>query len=217
MKSPITAIDVRWRRTGTDTWQVRRFLPNAPIQLRDVDLGQGYDVEAQSIGLPGVPPSAWVSVTVTVPDTNRRGVLALPPNAITNQSSMWGMDTSVTYAAASPETGDATATISMTAGSLIVGDKTISYGASSATVTGPPSTSRTVYLYYDDPRLEGGSKPLGVASTPVEAANVYGRVAITSVKVNFPAPGGSGGGGGGIGGGGGGGGPLRPPEDEVPL
>ena len=217
MKSPVTAIDVRWRRTGTDAWEVRRFLPNAPIQIRDVDLAQDYEVQAQSIGLPGVPPSAWVGVTVTVPATNRTGVLALPPNAITNQSSMWGMDTSVTYSAVSPETGDATATISMTAGSLIVGDKAIAYGASSASVTGAPSTSRTVYLYYDDPRLEGGTKTLGVADTPVAAANVYGRVAITEVKVTFPAPGSSGGGGGGIGGGGGGGGPRQPIYDTDPL
>lgn len=217
MKSPVTAIEVRWRITGTDAWQLRRFLPDAPIQIREIDRDESYEVEARSLGYPGVEPSAWVTATVAVPDTNRRGVLALPPNAITNQSSMWGMDTSVTYAAASPLSGDATATISMTAGSLIVGDKTISYGASSATVTGPPSTSLTVYLYYDDPRLEGGTKTLGVATTPVAASNVYGRVAITSVKINFPAPGDTGSGGGGIGGGGGGSGPLPPREIENPL
>ena len=57
----------------------------------------------------------------------------------------------------------------------------------------------------------------GPAETPVAAANVYGRIAITSVKVTFPAPGGTGGGGGGIGGGGGGGGPHQPIYDENPL
>lgn len=216
MKSPVTAIEVRWRIAGTDDWQVRTFLPDAPIQIREIDRAQSYDVQARSLGVNDLS-SEWVSASVTVPDTNRTGVLALPPNAITNQSSMWGMDTSVTYASESPLSGDATATISMTAGSLIIGDKTITYGASSATVTGPPSTSLTVYLYYDDPRLEGGTKTLGVATTPVAASNVYGRVAITSVKINFPAPGGTGGGGGGIGGGGGGSGPLPPREIEDPL
>lgn len=215
MRSPVTAVEVRWRATDTEAWHTRRFLPGVPIKISEIENGQSYDIEARNLGMNELA-SEWVAATVSVPVNHRTGVLALPPNAITNQSSMWGMDTEVTYSAASPETGDATATISMTAGSLVIGDKTLSYGASSAAVTGPPSTSRTVYLYYDDPRLEGGAKTLGVATTPVAAANVYGRVAITSVVVTFPAPGESGGGGGGIGGGGGGGGPHRP-EIENPL
>lgn len=215
MKSPVTAIEVRWRETGTQAWHIRRFLPDAPIQIREIERAEGYDIEARALGM-GELTSAWAAAAVSVPDTHRKGVLALPPNAITNQTSMWGMDTEVTYSAVSPTTGDSTATISMSAGHLVIGDRTIAYGASSASVTGPPSTSRTVFLYFDDPRLEGGTRPLGVANTPVAAANVYGRVAVTSLKVTFPPAGGSGGGGGGIGGGGGGGGPNPPPYDLIP-
>lgn len=215
MKSPVTAIEVRWRETGTEAWQVRRFLPEAPIQIREIERAEGYDIQARALGV-GELTSVWVAATIVVPDTHRKGVLALPPNAIANQTSMWGMDTEVTYSAVSPITGDATATISMSAGHLIIGDSTVAYAASSASVTGPPGTSRTVFLYFDDPRLQGGTRPLGVADTPVAAANVYGRVAVTSLKVTFPAPGGSGGGGGGIGGGGGGGGPSPPPYDLNP-
>ncbi len=182
--------------------------------LRDLERDEDYEVEARSLGV-GDLASAWVAQTVNVPATNRIGALALPPNVITNQSSMWGMDTEVTYAAVSPISGDAEATISMTAGTLVVGETTIGYGASSALVTGTPGTSRLAYLYYDDPKLQGGSLELGVATTPVEASNVYGRVAITSVLVEFPAPGSTGGGGGGIGGGGGGGGPHRPEQQAV--
>ena len=216
MRSPIVEIEVRWRQTGTDGWQSRRFLPGAKIEIPEITRAESFDVQARSIGVRELM-SDWVAATVAVPATNRRGALALPPNVVLNQSSMWGMDTTVTYAAASPETGDATATISMSAGSLVVGTTSLTYAASSATVTGAPSTSKTVYLYYDDPKLEGGARVLGVAETPVAAANVYGRIAITSVKVTFPAPGGTGGGGGGIGGGGGGGGPHQPIYDENPL
>ncbi len=216
MKSPVTEVQVRWRLVGTDGWQVRSFVPGAQIAIKEISRGGDYEVEARSVGMRGLA-SDWVGATIAIPITNRVGALALPPNVVVNQSSMWGMDTEVTYSAASPETGDATATISMSAGSLVIGTTTISYGASSAAVTGPPSTSRTVFLYYDDPNFEGGTRTLGVADTPVAAANVYGRVAITSVVVTFPAPGGSGGGGGSIGGGGGGGGPMQPPYDLNPV
>lgn len=216
MKSPVTGIEVRWRIAGEEAWHVRRFLPTAQIQIDEIQRGEDYEVEARSLGINELV-SEWVSAEITVPDTYRKGVLALPPNAITNQSSMWGMDVSVTYEAESPLSGDAEATISMTAGTLVIGDEEIAYGASSATVEGPPSTSKTYFLYYDDPRLLGGTLPLGVAETPVAAANVYGRIAITSVVVNFPDPGDSGSGGGGIGGGGGGGGPNPPPFDLNPI
>lgn len=170
-----------------------------------------YDVEARNIGANG-RSSDWVEATVVVPDTNRKGALALPTNVVGNQASMWNMGTEVTYSAVSPATGDSVATISISASSLIVGGRTINYGASSAQITGEAGTSKKVYLYYDDPRWQGGNRPLGVTDNIVNSANVNGRIAITSLTLKFPEPGSSGGGGGDIGGGGGGGGAHEHPQ-----
>ena len=191
---------------------MRRYVPGAQIKIREIGRGDEYEVEARSIGVAQLA-SEWVPVTVLVTPTNRIGALALPTNVVGNQSSMWNIGTSVTYAAVSPISGDSEATISVSAASLVVGSRTINYAASSATVTGTPGTSKRVYLYYDDFNFQGGSRPLGVTENIVESANVDGRIALTSLLLVFPEPGGTGGGGGDAGGGGGGGG-ARPPEQE---
>lgn len=205
MKSPVTAIEVRWRLVGDTAWQSRRYVPGAKIQIREIERGEDYEVEARSIGV-GQLASEWVPAIVTVPQTNRTGPLALPTNVVGNQSSMWNIGTNVAYSAVSPTTGDSEATISVSAATLVIGSRTIPYGPSSATVTGAPGTSRRVFLYYDDPEWQGGSRPLGVADNVVETANVDGRVPLPSLLLEFPEPGSSGGGGGDAGGGGGGGG-----------
>jgi len=208
------AYDVRWRAVGSESvWKERRFPVGPGIRLGEVSRGVTYEVQVCSVAENG-QTSDWVAHTVTVPDTNRLGALALPTNVIGNRASMWNVDTSVTYAAATPESGQGTATVSVSAGTLVVGGSTILYGASSASISGAPGTSRTIYLYYDDPRMEGGSRPLGIADNIVESANADGRVAITALTIAFPAPGGTGSGGGGIGGGGGGGG-ANPRENQV--
>jgi len=196
-----------------EDWIVERVPATTSVSLKGLQPGVQYLFEARSIGANG-RSSDWVPVLVTVPDTNRTGALALPTNVIGNRASMWNVDTSVTYAATSPLTGQGTATISVSAGTLVIGGSTIAYAASSAEISGNPGTTRTVYLYYDDPRLEGGSRPLGMADNIVESANADGRVAIIAMTITFPAPGGTGGGGGGIGGGGGGGG-ANPRENQV--
>lgn len=218
MKSPTVAVEVRWRRIGedADAWQVRRFLPGAKAEIRAIERADEFEVEACAIGV-GDLRSKWVAANVTVPPTHRTGPLALPTNVVGNQSSMWNIGTSVTYAAVSPTSGDSEATISVSAASLIVGSRTINYAASSATITGAPGTSKRVYLYYDDFNFRGGSRPLGVADNIVAAANADGRIALTSLLLNFPEPGGSGGGGGDAGGGGGGAGPRDPGESELPV
>ena len=216
MKSPVTAIEVRWRLAGDAAWQLRRYVPGAQIKIREIGRGDEYEVEARSIGV-GQLASDWVPATVLITPTNRTGPLALPTNVVGNQSSMWNIGTSVTYAAVSPTSGDGEATISVSAASLIVGSRTINYAASSATITGAPGTSKRVYLYYDDFNFRGGSRPLGVADNIVSAANADGRIALTSLLLNFPEPGGSGGGGGDAGGGGGGAGPRDPGESELPV
>ena len=208
MKSPVTAIEVRYRLMGDTAWQVRRYVPGAQIKIREIERGDEYEVEARSIGVAQLA-SEWVPVTVLVTPTNRTGALALPTNVVGNQSSMWNIGTSVTYAAVSPTSGDSEATISVSAASLVVGSRTINYAASSATVTGAPGTEKRVYLYYDDFNFQGGSRPLGVTENIVASANVDGRIALTSLLLEFPEPGGTGGGGGDAGGGGGGGGAGR--------
>lgn len=218
MKSPVTAIEIRWRPQGAgdEAWQYRRYLPAAKVQIREIERAEDYEIQARSIGVPQVPPSEWVAAVVTVPATNRTGALALPTNVVGNQASMWNIGTSVTYSATSPTSGDGTATISVSAATLVVGSRTINYGPSSASVTGAPGTSKRVYLYYDDRNFQGGSRPLGVTESIVESANVDGRIALTALTLNFPAPGSSGGGGGDAGGGGGGGGAKDPPG-EIPV
>lgn len=214
MKSPVTAIEVRWRMAGDDGWQSRRYLPGALVQIREIERAEGYEVQARSIGV-GQLVSEWVPATITVAPTNRTGALALPTNVVGNQSSMWNIGTSVTYSAVSPISGDSEATISVSAANLVVGSRTISYAASSAQVTGTPGTSKRVYLYYDDSNFQGGSRPLGVTENIVESANVDGRIALTSLLLEFPEPGSSGGGGGDAGGGGGGGGAHDQPSQQV--
>ena len=205
------AYNVRWRLAGSaDPWQVLRIPLNAGITIPGLERAEDYTIEVQSIGA-NERVSRWVVVPVHVPDTHRVGALALPTNVVGNQASMWDGDTSVTYSAATDGSGDSEATISMSAGTLVIGDATVQYAASSGTVTGAANETATFYLYYDDPRFEGGSRVLGITRNIVETANVDGRVAISALTITFPAAGDSGSGGGGIGGGGGGGGSHNNP------
>lgn len=203
--SPITAVEVRFRPLeggpGDDegAWTYQRFAPGEKIALRNLRRGVQYQVQVRNIGV-GELSSAWVEQLVTVPNSNRTGVAALPPAAVGNVSSRWVSGTAVNYSAT-----DTSATITVTAGTLQVAEKQINYGASSATITGTAGEVRVVYLYYDDLRLEGGSRTLGVTTDPVTSLAAYGRIFIASLQVTFDVAGGSGSsGGGGIGGGGGG-------------
>jgi len=216
MSTPTVSYDVRWRPTGdsVSAWQGRRFPRNQAIQLEELERGIAYDIEIRSVGQNG-RSSAWVPATVSVASNSRLGAAALPN--IANQQSMWNLDTSVTYAASSTVGGDSTATISVTAGALVIGSVTVNYGASSTMVDGDAGEEVTLYLYYDDPFLHGGTLPLGMTTDIVETANVDGRVAISSITLKFPAAGGSSTGGGGIGGGGGSGGVRNPPFDTNPA
>lgn len=210
MKSPVTGIEVRWRLDGETSWQSRTYPPSSSVEIPDAIRGGDYSIEARTLGVNELA-SVWVPVTITMPTTNREGTAALPVNSFGNRASTWDGDTSVTFSAT-----DSSATISMTAGTFIVGETHISYGPSSAVVSGAPETSKTVYLYYDDPQLQGGSRTLGVTESIVESMSGYGRIAIGSLKINFPAVGappstGGGGIGGGGGGGGAGGNPIENP------
>lgn len=216
MSTPTVAYEVRWRPSGdtTSAWQSRRFSTNQALQLTELERGTSYAVQVRSIGANG-RNSAWVDATVAVASTNRLGAAALPN--VANQQAMWDVDTSVTYAASSNAGGVSTATISVSAGTLVIGDVTVNYGASSATIDGTANEEVTVYLYYDDAGLQGGTRPLGLTTNIVESANVAGRVAIAPVSLKFPAAGGSSTGGGSIGGGGGSGGSKNPGTNQQAI
>ncbi|MCD7096929.1 hypothetical protein [Stenotrophomonas sp. MMGLT7] len=196
--------DLRYRPAGTDgAWKQQRFPVAAGVSVPALPRGEQYQAQIRAVAASG-KCSAWVDCDFTVGNTNRVGAAALPN--IANQQSMWDIDTSVTYAAVSPEDGTSTATISVSAGTLVIGSQRITYGASSATIDGTAGEQVRIYLYYEDPNLLGGTLPLHLTTDIVESASADGRVAISFLDLTFPAAGSSGSGGGGIGGGGGSGG-----------
>ncbi|WP_372382119.1 fibronectin type III domain-containing protein [Xanthomonas sp. NCPPB 1068] len=207
MSAPAQFHEVRYRIIGAEPteWVVQVVAASSDVTLDGLTRGAQYEIQIRAVARNG-RKSNWVNVTSTVATTNREGAAALPTNAVANQASMWGLATSVTYAASTTAEGVATATISASAGSLVIGSKTINYGPSSATVSGAAGQVVKYYLYYDDPQLTGGSKVMGLASNIVDSANVDGRIALAPITVTFPAAGQSGSGGGSIGGGGGSGG-----------
>lgn len=217
MSAPAVFWDIRYRPAGSqDEWVTERIPVGAEIRLTGVQRGVTYEGEASAVSATG-RRSSWRQWGVTVASTNRTGAAALPVNSIANQASGWDMDTSVEYLASTDGSGHAEAVITVSSGSLIVGDVTVTYAASSGSVVGEPGTQRRVYLYYDDPRLQGGVRALGIADTIVESMRGAGRVAIGNVTLAFPQIGDPPiSGGGGIGGGGGSGGAHVSPE-EVPL
>lgn len=201
--------DVRYRIDGGDSdWTVERFPVGADIVLRGMVRGESYEIEIRAVAANG-RTSTWVDCSTNVPATAREGAAALPVNAVGNRASVWDIDTDVTYNAT-----DSSATISVSAGTLRIGAQAISYEASSGVVSGSASTTKTVFLYYDDPRLQGGARTLGITESFIESMSGNGRVAIISLEINFPTTGGSSSGGGNIGGGGGGGGTVSPPAAE---
>jgi predicted phage tail protein len=88
------------------------------------------------------------------------------------------------------------ATISVAAGTLQIGSASLTYNASSTTVSGSAGATRTYYLYYDDGGFTGGAKTLNATTSTITALAADGRVLIGSVTFTFPTSGtGSGGGG----------------------
>lgn len=208
------AYEVRYRPLGSDesAWVMKRFEAGQAMVIEEPLRGVQYEINTRSVAANG-RSSAWVASPVVVPDTNRIGAAALPN--IGNKQSLWDLQTSVTFAATSSAEGNSVATVSVTAGDLVIGSQYVSYGPSSGTITGNAGDKVFIYLYYDDPYLLGGTRPLGITTNIVDSANVNGRVAISSLEITFPAAGGSSSGGGSIGGGGGSGGAnTRPPQQE---
>lgn len=200
MPSVAATYEIRWRlATSSGAWRIKSVpVTSETIVLDGVDRGQTYEVEARAVSAMGAA-SDWVPATVLVDETDNTGARNLPPVTTGNVASRWVDGAAVTYTST-----DTLATISVSAGSLQVGDSQIAYGASSAVVSGVASATVAYYLYYDDPSWEGGSRTLGLSTDPVDSMSDYGRIFITRLPVTFAAAGGTGGGGGSIGGGGGG-------------
>lgn len=218
MSVPAVANEVRYRQAlvgdfAASEWMMQSFPVGQDPVLEELARGVPYELQIRAVAANG-KSSDWVDGSALLSATNRVGAAALPN--VGNQQSMWDLQTSVTFAATSDGSGNSVATISVTAGDLIIGSVTVSYGASSATITGTAGQKVTVYLYYHDPLLQGGSRQLNVTTNIVETANANGNIAISNLEITFPAAGGSSSGGGGIGGGGGSGGAnTRPPQQEI--
>lgn len=200
MGAPTLSIQVRWRvALSGQPWTYGSYPPEATnITIPGLSRGVSYEGEARSVG-PGGAASAWVPITWDVADGNRTSSTALPPVTVGNVSSRWISGTEISWSGT-----DTSITLSVTAGVLQVGDQQISYGSSSAAITGVADELRTVYLYYDDPYWEGGSRTLGVTTDSVASMSKTGRVLIDQVTVKFASTGGSSSGGGDVGGSGGG-------------
>lgn len=216
MSAAIAFYDVRYRADGSEEdWTQVRFPVDADIIIPDVVRGADYLLQIRSVSSAG-RTSEWVDAPVSVPDTNREGAAALPVNATANIPSVWDVDTEVTFTATTDGSGDSLATIDVSAGTLVMGGRTVTYSASSGTITGTPGQTKRVYLYYDDPRLMGGARTLGVTDNYITSVSGNGRVAIIGINVTFPNIGDPPStGGGNIGGGGGGGGGNSPGQDPL--
>src|SRR5690606_10624487 len=107
--------------------------------------------------------------SVEVPGTAREGVLALPASVGANIG-IWDVDISVDWSA-----DTTSATISVSSGTYVIAGRTINYGSSSVAVSGAPGTTKTFYLYYNDPQLAGGTRTLHASETYVDMRNGDGR------------------------------------------
>lgn len=205
MKGPITGVEVKWREIGVEdetAWNFRRFPVVRQLRLADFLPEGQYEIGLRYLG---PVPSGWTETTHTVAATTRQGVRALPPGIFGNVGSRWLSGATVTWSAT-----DTLATIDVSAGDLKSGDDAISYSASSAQVSGTAGEVKTVHLYYDDPKSEGGARTLGVTEDINDTVG-YSKVYIASLPLTFDSAGGTGtGGGGSIGGGGGGSGQYEP-------
>ena len=125
------------------------------------------------------------------------------PN-ITSANLQYKFTGSITYTA----TSSGTATISVSAGSVLAGAQ-VDYSAMSVGVSGYTAGAVVnFWLYVDDTANAGGAQTLYATTTANTIYQFSGRVYIGVVPVTFPVSGSGGGGGYGGGGGGGGGGPY---------
>jgi hypothetical protein len=110
---------------------------------------------------------------------------------VTNIPSKVGSTISYSASAGTP----ATATISVGSFTVLAGSVSVSYSASSASVTGTNGTASSYYLYMNDPSYAGGTQTLVATTTQNDLYSGDGYVYVGYVTVNYPSSGtGSGGG-----------------------
>lgn len=171
-----------------------------PANNADVTAGQSIDVLVDGATYARVAGSQLSSGVPRLSVAGSGIRLADPRNlpAITAMNLGYKFTGTVSYTSAAGT--PATATISVTAGSSLIGTNSISYSALSVGVTGTGGTTVSYYLYVDDPTFAGGAATLVATTTANTVYSNDGRVLIGFVDVIFPASGtggGSGGGGGG--------------------
>lgn len=86
--------------------------------------------------------------------------------------------------------------ISISAATLRAGSVAVAYNASNINVAGSAGTTKTVYLYYDDDNLDGGSRTPAATTSLITALSDNGRVLLGSVSITYPTSGTTSGGGG---------------------
>lgn len=191
--------EVQWRVTGAVAWSaITTAAPTGELALNQLSPNVGYDVRVRNVAANGMR-SNWATFTITAPDNTQR--LSQAHMAMLR---VGGIGSAWTGFGISYTSTDTSATISCTAGTLQDGVRNPSYGASSVTVSGSPSTTATYYLYFDDPAGAGGTLTLGASKTYSDLSANQGRIFVGQVDVEFTATGGPAGGGSGNPGGGGG-------------
>jgi len=102
--------------------------------------------------------------------------------------------TTITYAASAGT--PATGTINVGAFTVLGGDYTLTYSASSVGVSGTGGSTVQYFLYMDDPNHVGGARTLVASTNGNDIYGSSGRIYIGDCAVTFPTSGSAGGGGG---------------------
>lgn len=142
--------------------------------------------------------SLFQFVQVTVNDIRVAGSGAqvgdqrnLKQRTVTNYPSKVAPTISYSASAGTP----ATATISATAFTALLGSVSVPYNASSTSVTGTNGTNSSYYLYFNDPTYSGGTQMLVATTNQNDLYSGDGYAYVGYVTVAFPSSGsGSGGG-----------------------
>lgn len=133
--------------------------------------------------LAGVRPPTMAEL-LTYPGSGVRLGDARQMPAITSAGARWKFTGSISYSAT-----PTSATISVTAGSVLMGGVTLSLNAMSATVSGTSGSTVTYQLYIDNPDFAGGAQTLVATANGDAVYGGDGRMWVGACTVTFPASG----------------------------
>jgi hypothetical protein len=131
----------------------------------------------------------------------------LPTRTTTNFPA--NIPTVISYSIPDGTTSPVSVSCSCAAWVLSGGDYTVSYSASSTSISLIRGIATNVYFYMDDPDQTGGAKSLIATTNADDAYTGGGRMYLGAKKITVPSSGGS------TGSGGGGGGTGRPPSNPI--